>query len=91
MAVGWQQLPPRSPALPFNGDEVLLAVPNLIGVAFGGDGRKVDPGHPFTLHLARWDDRQLQWVTNETDDDTGGVFMLDPMVPVLWAEINMPA
>lgn len=90
MAIDWQRLPERGSALPFNGDQVLLAVPNLIGTDFGGDGKKVDPGFPFSLHLARWINEQLEWATNETDEDTGGILWLNPAAPVFWAEIDMP-
>lgn len=91
MAIDWQRLPARDSGLPFNGDEILLAVPHVIGAVFGGDGKKVDPDHPYTLHLARWDNKRLEWATNETNDDTGGVLWLSPSVPILWAEIELPS
>ncbi|MBB4861143.1 hypothetical protein HNO88_004497 [Novosphingobium chloroacetimidivorans] len=90
MAIDWQQLPERGSMLPFNGDQVLLAVPNLIGTSFGGDGKKVDADFPFSLHLARWIDERLEWTTNETDEDTGGSLWLNPTVPVFWGEVEMP-
>jgi hypothetical protein len=90
MAIDWQKPPGRGSGPPFTGDQVLLAVPNLIGTAFGGNGVKVDPDFPFTVYIARWDRNEMRWATTEVDDETGGILWIDPVVPIFWAELNMP-
>lgn len=90
MPIDWQKLPSRSRELPFNGDEVLLAIPSLIGTHYGGDGRMVDPDFPFSFYLARWDESQLLWATSETDEETGHLLLLDPKTPIYWAELTKP-
>ncbi|MBB4859602.1 hypothetical protein HNO88_002931 [Novosphingobium chloroacetimidivorans] len=84
MAIDWQKLPERGSALPFNGDQVLLAVPNRLA-----SGR-TDPDFPYELHLARWDDDEGMWATNETDDETDGILWLAAAAPTFWAEIDLP-
>ncbi|MBB4861055.1 hypothetical protein HNO88_004403 [Novosphingobium chloroacetimidivorans] len=84
MAIDWQSLPARGSELPFNGDQVLLAVPNRLV-----SGRP-DPDCPYELHLARWDYNEDMWATNETDDDTDGILWLEATAPTLWAEVNLP-
>lgn len=83
LAIDWQRLPARDSQLPFNGDQVLLAVPHIIGSGHGGDGNMLDPDCPFTLHLARWDAEKLEWATNETDEATGAILWINPLVSVL--------
>jgi hypothetical protein len=90
MAIDWLKLPFPWKGKPFDGEQVLLAVPHLIGPAHGGDGRKVDPEHPFTIYVARWRPRTSEWATTVTNEDTGGVLWLGFDEPTFWAEVDFP-
>jgi hypothetical protein len=90
MPIVWQDLPFPGPGAPYDGEEVLPAVPHLLGFAFGGDGRKVDPSHPFSKYLARWDGQRSEWATSETNEATGGVHWLCFDEPTFWAELPDP-
>jgi hypothetical protein len=90
MAVNWRRIPARSSALPFNGDQVLLAVPNIIGASYGGEGIAVDPASPFWFHVGRWDHEQQRWATSAADDETGTILWVGAAVPAFWAELEPP-
>lgn len=89
MAIDWQKLPALTAGAPFDGEQVLVAVPNRVGDAWGVDGLTLDPDFPFTVYLARWDDQE-RWATTETDDDTNGILWLTADQPTFWAELNLP-
>jgi hypothetical protein len=84
MAIDWQKLPKFGPGAPFNGQQVLLAVPNRVGDAWGVDGLTLDTDFPFTVYLGRWD-KEAGWATTETDEDSDGILRLPPEQPTFWA------
>lgn len=89
MAINWQKLPDVGTGAPFDGQQILVAVPNRVDGPWGVDGLTLDPDFPFTVYLARWDEG-ARWATTETDDDTDGILWLTPDQPTFWAELDLP-
>jgi hypothetical protein len=89
MAIDWQKLPEFGPGAPFDGQQVLLAVPNRVGDAWGVDGLTLDTDFPFTIYLGRWDE-EARWAATETNEDTDGILWLTPEQPTFWAELDLP-
>ncbi|VWX50721.1 hypothetical protein NOVOSPHI9U_310012 [Novosphingobium sp. 9U] len=85
--IDWKRIPKAGPGWPFDDQLVLLAVPHRVGAAWGGG---LDRGEPFSIHIARWEYEKGRWVTNESDDEAGGVLWLDQNAPSYWAAINPP-
>lgn len=77
------------PCAPFDGEQVLVAVPNRVGDAWSVDGLTLDPDFPFNVFLARWDEGG-RWATTETDDDTNGILWLTADQPMFWAKFTLP-
>ena len=90
MAIDWQKLPEPGAGAPYDGQQVLVAVPNRVGDAWGGDGLKLDEDFPYTPYLARWNAGEGQWETTETDDPPGGMLRLSLEQPTRWAVLNLP-
>lgn len=84
MAIDWQPVPEPSLKAPFDGDQVLLAIPNWIR-----DGER-DPDYPYTLHLGIWDHDENRWATNELNEVTGDIRWLKPADPTFWAVVDLP-
>jgi hypothetical protein len=70
-------------------DPILLAVPNKLGSAQGGDGKKLNPRWPVIYYLATWDESAGQWRTTEDDRDGYSVY-LTAREPRSWARIVPP-
>lgn len=84
MNVYWSTIPSKGTALPFNGQDVVLAVPcQVVG---GG----LDPTHPFIFHIAYWRNDSGAWITNKLDDETGKVLTLRLDDPSHWAALGRP-
>lgn len=89
MAIDWQKLPEVHQGAPFDGAQVLVAVPNRVGDAWGVDGLTLDPDFPFTVYLARWDE-EGRWATTEADEDGDGILWLTADQPTFWAVLDLP-
>lgn len=73
-----------------DGRELLLAVPDTLGTADGGDGVKLNPEHPYMLYVGRWHDGYECWVTTESEDGDN-VYLNDlSSEPSHFAELNYP-
>jgi hypothetical protein len=71
--------------------ELLIAVPNHLGTAYGGDGKALVPGRPYLVYMAEWEPRLAAggcWSTR--DGGPYDTFIVDSDDPSHWAEITLP-
>lgn len=69
--------------------EVLLAVPNLLGSTYGGDGKALHPVHPFSYFIACWESEHNRWRSTETEQDGSPVY-LQPHEVSHWKQLGSP-
>lgn len=87
--IDWQRLSPDASAASFKeGVEYMLAVPNRLGAAYGGDGRKLNPIHPYLVYVGRWIKCEGRWEADEASD--WGSTYLDRSEPSHFACITLP-
>lgn len=72
-----------------DGRTLLLAAPNTLGTAYGGDGIKLDPSSPYFYYVAAWDGDR--WRTTETDAMHQEPIWLESHEPSHYAEITPPS
>ena len=90
MSIAWKRLPRGQAAgAPFDGSDVLLAVPSIVLDQRGRDVG-VDPDHPYSRYIAYWDAERSAWATSETDEDTQEPLWLALEQPRFWAELDHP-
>lgn len=87
---GWVRCTPADRAALFDDVEVLLAVPNHLGSAYGGDGTVLHPAHPISYFIACWDSEHNRWRATETEQDGSPVY-LEPDEPSHWKQLGFPA
>jgi hypothetical protein len=86
--IGWRTIAEMPDEL-LDGREVLLAVPNTLGTADGGDGERLNPADPYIYDIARFvPDLGGRWQTNR--DDCGGCFEWEREAPSHFAELTPP-
>jgi hypothetical protein len=88
MTIDWQGLSRAHAGVPFDGTQVWLAVPNLVGESFGGDGTSLDPDFPYSCYLACWDAAEGRWMTSDCEDED--ITWLECNEPVFWAVVDRP-
>lgn len=82
----WKPMPAAvGDGRPFDGELVLIVVLRILGSQFGGG---VDPSSPRSFYLARWAHGIEQWVTTETDEETGRALLIGFHRSHLWAEVD---
>lgn len=87
---GWIRCTPADRAALSDDVEVLLAVPNHLGSAYGGDTEALHPAHPVYYFIAHWEPEHQRWRTTETEQDGSPVY-LEPHEPSHWKQLGFPA
>ena len=75
-----------------DGRDILLAEPNILAPAYGGDGIKRNPEAPWFYYIAQWADYVSPsgaWSTTETDRH-GDPILLTKTRVAYWADIKPP-